>query len=126
MEDRTEFDEWALEAASQVVAHVERNGMSITWSEAHWRVLVGAHRADHGVLVENDHGGVEHPITNPLGWRHPDFIEAVAAIHCQWVGHPYHPTRPDSEVPVGISTHTRLKPTSGSRSCCSCAWSIRC
>jgi hypothetical protein len=50
----------------------------------------------------------EHPIKNPLGRGHPDFIEAVVAIHCQWVGHPNHATRPDSEVPVGISTHTPI------------------
>jgi hypothetical protein len=104
VEHSRDVEEWAVEAAGEVIAHVERHGLSISWSEAHERVLIEAGRGPM-VVAAGDHGEV-HSFVNPLGRKHPDFNESVAAAHVHWLGRAFHPLRADSEVPVGVPVGT--------------------
>lgn len=105
VEHSTDVEEWAVEAAGEVIAHVERHGLSISWSEAHERVLIEAGRGPMVDVAAGDDGEV-HSLVNPLGWKHPDFIESVAASHVHWLGRAFHPLCADSEVPVGVPVGT--------------------
>jgi len=102
------FADWAFEAAGQVMEHVERHGVPITWSEAHLRLLQEAGQGPARLVIE-DEADESFVLSSPLGWQHPDFIESVAASHVHFHGRAYRPTRRDSEVPVGVSIHTMVE-----------------
>lgn len=120
-----EFEEWAARAASEVVAHIERHGLSCTWTEAHERLLGEAGRGPHRILVpveeadveESDHVFVTNDgesmvsLHNPRDWRDPDFVEDVACTHVHWLGKPYYPADPEHStvsvaVPLTVVTET--------------------
>ncbi|WP_182481561.1 hypothetical protein [Nocardioides immobilis] len=110
MEHSKDVEEWAVDAAGEVIAHVERHGLSISWSEAHERLLIEAGCGPTAAAAGDD--GEVHSLVNPLGWQHPDFNESVAATHVHWRGHPFHPLRADSEVPVGVPVGTVVEAVS--------------
>lgn len=98
--------EWAADATGEVLAHVRRHGVEIPWNEAYEHVLI---EAGLGPLAFVNEDGTTEPIRNNLPRLHPDFSETVAASHLHWLGRRFLPTRPDSEVPVGVSTHTLVE-----------------
>ena len=48
------FADWAFEAAGQVMEHVERHGVPITWSEAHLRLLQEAGQGPARLVIEDE------------------------------------------------------------------------
>jgi hypothetical protein len=53
-----ELEDWALENAAQLVAHLERDGLGITWTEAHDQLLRSARWLETPVYVDDGEGGL--------------------------------------------------------------------
>lgn len=97
--------DWALENAAGVVANVERHGISITWSEAHRRLIQSATVVDTPVYVEQpDAVPTVLDRSDPTTpWEDPGFAEEVACGTVHNAGKRYIPREPDtSSVAIAL------------------------
>lgn len=100
-------EDWALENAARMAELTARNGVDLTWAEAHRALLA------NNALVEapayaptGDAGQYEEIPTLPgalIGWRDPTFVEAVACGRVHFEGKIYVPINPStSKITVAI------------------------
>ncbi|MGN6576093.1 MAG: hypothetical protein ACTHKG_10405 [Nocardioides sp.] len=55
---KMQLEDWALENAALLVAHLERHGLGMTWTEAHDQLLRSARWLETPVYVEDGGGGL--------------------------------------------------------------------
>lgn len=100
-------EEWAIENAARMAELTARNGVGLTWAEAHQALLAA------NMLVEvpmfaptGDAGQYEEIPTLPdgaVGWRDPSFVESVACGRVLFEGKIYVPLNPSaSKVEIAI------------------------
>lgn len=98
-----ELEDWALENAALLVAHVERHGLGMTWAEAHDQLLQSGRCLEIPAYVDYGDGGVV-----PLGsavpaCQRPDFVEEVAAGVVLGEGRQFFPADPpNAETPIAV------------------------
>lgn len=98
-----DLEDWALENAAQLVAHVERHGIAMTWTEARDRLLHAGKCIQIPAYVDHGDGGFV-----PLGLavpacQRPDFVEEVAAGVALGEGRHFFPAYPaTAETPIAV------------------------
>jgi hypothetical protein len=96
-------DEWALENAAQLVAHVERHGIGVTWAEARDHLLQCGRGLELPMYVDEGETGLV-----PLGsavpaWQRPDWVEEIAAGLVLGEGKQFFPLDPAvAETPIAV------------------------
>lgn len=98
-----ELEDWALENAAVLVAHLERHGLGMTWTEAHDQLLRSARWLETPVYVDDGEGDL-YPLAPATPAREcPDFVEEVAAGIVLDEGRPFFPLDPaKAETPIAI------------------------
>lgn len=103
-----DLEDWALENAASVVANVERHGISITWTEAHRRLIQSAALVDAPVYVEQADAApsmLDRSDSAP-SWKDPGFAEEVACGTVHYAGKRYLPRDPDTScVSIALPWH---------------------
>jgi hypothetical protein len=98
-----DLEDWALENAAQLVAHVERHGIAMTWAEARDHLLHAGKCLEIPAYVDHGDGGFV-----PLGsavpaCQRPDFVEEVAAGVVLGEGRHFFPAYPaTAETPIAV------------------------
>jgi hypothetical protein len=96
-------DEWALENAAQLVAHVERHGIGMTWAEARDHLLQCGRGLELPVYVDGGEGGLVLLGSAVPAWQRPDFVEEVAAGLVLGEGKQFFPLDPAvAETPIAV------------------------
>lgn len=98
-----ELGDWALENAALLVAHLERHGLGMTWTEAHDQLLRSARQLESPVYVDDGEGGLS-PIAPAIPASEcPDFVEEVAAGIVLGGGRQFFPLDPaKAETPIAL------------------------
>lgn len=97
------LEDWALENAARLVAHVERHGLAMTWAEAQDRLLTIGHFLEVPAYVDDGEGGLVPLGATTPAWRRRDFVEQVAAGLVLGEGKRFFPLDPaTAETPIAI------------------------
>lgn len=98
-----ELEDWALENAALLVAHVERHGIAMTWTEAHDQLLLSARWLETPVYVDEGEGGLVPLAPAVPACQCPDFVEEVAAGIVLDEGRQFFPLYPaTAETPIAV------------------------
>jgi hypothetical protein len=96
-------DEWALENAAQLVAHIERHGIGMTWAEARDHLLQCGRGPELPVYIDSGERGLVRLGSAVPAWQRPDFVEEVAAGLVLGEGKQFFPLDPAaSETPIAV------------------------
>lgn len=100
-----DLENWALENAPRVVRDVERHGLTLSWSEAHERLLQIASFMELPAYLDEGNGELV-PLTqveSPLWHRRRDFAEDVAGAIVHYEGKIFFPADPaKSSTPIAV------------------------
>lgn len=99
----SELEDWALENAALLVAHVERHGLGMTWAEAHDHLLQSGRCLEIPVYVDDGEGGLVPLASAVPACQRPDFVEEVAAGIVLGEGRQFFPLDPaTAETPIAV------------------------
>jgi len=96
-------DDWALENAAQLVGHVERHGIGMTWTEARDHLLQFGRGLELPVYVDEGERGLVRLGSAVPAWERPDSVEEVAAGLVLGEGRRFLPLDPAvAETPIAV------------------------
>lgn len=100
-------EEWALKNAALMAELTARNGVELTWAEAHQALLAANMLVEVPMFAPTGDGGQYEEIpTLPgaaVGWRDPSFVESVACGRVLFEGKIYVPGNPSaSKVEIAM------------------------
>ena len=97
------LEDWALENAALLVAHVGRHGIAITWNEAHDQLLRSAPWLETPVYVDDGEVGLSPLAPAVPASESSDFVEEVAAGIVLDEGSQFFPVHPaTAETPIAV------------------------
>lgn len=98
-----QLEDWALENAAVLVAHLERHGLGMTWTEAHDQLLRSARWLETPAYVDDGEGGLSPLAPAVPAPECPDFVEEVAAGIVLDEGRQFFPLDPaKAETPIAV------------------------
>ena len=97
------LEDWALENAALLVAHVERHGIAMTWTEARDHLLHTGRCLEIPAYVDDGDSGLV-PLAPAVPARQcADFVEEVAAGIVLDEGRQFFPVDPaTAETPIAV------------------------